>query len=281
MSSASDSHRTELELTVDSKKDVNILRPHAGLDRRHFVKTFAFATAWSSLLGKSWTNVLAAEIAPLASTTGILRIRLQDFPALANESGSVRIGINPLRGNPPSGPLPNGTFYPVIINRGPNNTFFALNSRCTHQNCAVDPMDPSNTIVCPCHASVFAIDGRRLSGQASSNLQRYTTTFDGRDRLAIQIPSLGYTVTSSTVHPSGDKAPRLRLEFRTFRNVEYEVLFFESLDKPAVVVPFSTTLDGALDSQVFAATTATTVSLFVERKANSGFYQIAARVTEL
>src|SRR5258705_3736637 len=86
--------------------------------RRHSIKTFTYATAYSSLFGKAWTDVWAAEIKPLAATAvGSLQINLQDFPALLNESGSVRIGINPLRGNPPSGPTPNGQFYPVVINR--------------------------------------------------------------------------------------------------------------------------------------------------------------------
>ena len=49
----------------------------------------------------------------LAATTGSLRVKLQDFPALQTESGSVRIAINPVNGNQ----SPSGTFYPVIINR--------------------------------------------------------------------------------------------------------------------------------------------------------------------
>src|SRR5437016_11559224 len=94
------------------------------LQRRSFIKTFTFATAYSSFLGRSWTSIFAAEIQPLAvSSTGTLRLRLRDFPALLQESGSVRLGINPLRGSPPSGPMPNGQFYPVVINRGPANAF--------------------------------------------------------------------------------------------------------------------------------------------------------------
>src|SRR6185295_11032194 len=142
---------------------------------------------------------------PLAATAvGALQINLQDFPALLSESGSVRIGINPLRGNPPSGPTPNGQFYPVVINRGPNDTFYALNSKCTHQGCAVDPMDSStNQITCPCHGSVYSIDGKRLSGPAPTALTKYTIQFDGSNTLEIQIPNLGYSVIGSNVQSTG------------------------------------------------------------------------------
>jgi nitrite reductase/ring-hydroxylating ferredoxin subunit len=252
------------------------------MQRRRFIKMFAFVTAWSTLSGKSWKDVFAAEIHPLAtSSTGTLRLKLQDFPALQTESGSVRLGINALAGSPPNGPMPNGQFYPVIINRAANNTFFALNSRCTHQNCVVDAMDPStNQMTCPCHGSVYGIDGRRISGQALSPLTRYTVNFDGQDRLSIQIPSLGYSVTAATV-PGESADPRVRLDFRALRNVEYEVLRRESLGESFAAVPFSTTVDGSLDQTIFSSTTTRNVSLFVGRDSATAFYVISVRVAEV
>ena len=252
------------------------------LHRRHFIKTVSIATAYSSLLGRAWTDLVAAEIQPLAAAnTGTLRIKLSDFPALLSESGSVRLLINPLRGGPPTGPTPNGSFYPVIINRGPNDTFFALNSRCTHQGCVVDPLDPfTNRMTCPCHGSVFGIDGRRISGQASTRLTAYTVKFHGQDALEIQIPNLSYSVVVSKVPGGGTAGSRLRLDFRTQRNVEYEVHFHESLAQEPTPIFFSRTADGPLDQTVFTATPVTTVSLFVERTATSGFYHVAVRVSE-
>src|SRR5262245_28840747 len=214
--------------------------------RRHFIRTFTFATAYSSLLGRSWTSIFAAEIKPLAvSSTGTLRVKLQDFPALLQESGSVRLGINPLRGSPPSGPMPNGQFYPVIINRGANDAFFALNSRCTHQGCVVDPMDPStNLINCPCHGSIYSIEGRRVSGPAPGSLTKYTVSFDGQNTLQIQIPNLGYSVVGSTVQNPANGSSRFRLDFHALRNVEYEVQFRESTAAGATPISFATTADG-------------------------------------
>ncbi len=257
--------------------------PKLILQRRGFIKVFTFATAYSSLLGQRWTNILAAEIKPLAvSSTGTLRIKLPDFPALLQESGSVRLGINPLRGDPPSGPMPDGQFYPVVINRGPDNKFFALNSRCTHQGCAVDAMDPSsNLITCPCHGSIYSIEGRRISGPAPSSLTKYAVSFDGQDTLQVQIPNLGYTVVGSSVQQAANGSSRLRLDFRAFRNVDYEAQFRESIDQSPSAIAFALTPDGPVDQTVFTSTSASNVSFFVERNSRAGFYIVAAQISEL
>jgi nitrite reductase/ring-hydroxylating ferredoxin subunit len=255
------------------------MKQNSNLERRRFIKRFAFATAYSALLGKTWTDVLASEIRTLSvSSTGTLRLKLDNFPALKNESGSVRLALNPLRADR----MPDGQFHPVIINRGPNNTFFALNSRCTHQQCAVDPMDTfTNQMRCPCHGSIFAIDGRRISGQATSALSKYTVNFDGANLLEVQIPSLGYSITGSDVQPAGGGTPRFRLDFRALRKVEYEVLYRESLDKEAAPASFSATADGAADQTTFSSATTANASLFVERKSPAGFYMVAVRVSEI
>ncbi len=252
-------------------------------DRRRFIKTVAVTSVCSTLLGKAWNHVLAAEVnLHSASTAGILRLNLSKFPALQTESGSVRLGLNPIRGNPPSGPTPNGPYYPILINRGPNTTFFALNSRCTHQSCAVDIMDPSsNEMTCPCHGSVFAIDGRRLRGQANQALAKFAIAFDGTDTLSITIPNLGYSVTAADVQPGAGPGARLKMQFAALRNVEYEVQWRESLNKEAVVVPFSRTAEGGLDETVFTSTTNTTAGIFIERQGETGFCTVAVRVAEI
>jgi nitrite reductase/ring-hydroxylating ferredoxin subunit len=250
--------------------------------RRIFIKTFTFAAAYSCFYGKAWNAIFAAEITSLAaSSVGILRLRLADFPALLNESGSVRLGINPLRGSPPSGPLPDGQFYPVIINRGPNNTFYALNSRCTHLNCTVDAMNSFNLVTCPCHGSIFGIDGKRLGGPALSPLTRYTINLVGQTTLEVQIPNLGYSVSTSRVQADGSGASRYPLVFRAFRNVDYEVYFRELLGTEPATVPFSTTLDGPVEQTVFKSSTTTTVTLYVERNGAAGFFTVAIRAAEV
>ncbi|MSU64077.1 MAG: Rieske (2Fe-2S) protein [Pedosphaera sp.] len=252
-------------------------------NRRRFIKTVAVTSAYSALLGKGWNHVLAAEVSlHSASTTGTLRLSISKFPALQVESGSIRLGLNPIRGNPPGGPMPNGPYYPIIINRGPNNTFFGLNSRCSHQLCAVDVMDPSsNEITCPCHGSGYAIDGKKIRGPATQSLSKYATAFDGNDLLTIQIPGLGYSVTATDVQPGAGPGARLKMQFAALRNVGYEIQWRASLEKEPVIVPFSRTADGGLNETVFTATTNTTAGIFIERQGEIGFCTVAVRVAEI
>jgi Rieske Fe-S protein len=245
------------------------------LTRKTFVKTFLLAVAHSSLPGRSWTTAVASELHPNALPVPTLQVRLQDFPALQNDFGSVRIAINPINGN--SGP--SGTFYPVILNRGPNSTFYAVSSRCTHQGCVVEALDAStNRMNCFCHGSEYAIDGKRISGPATSALSKYAVAFDGTDLLSVQIPALGYTVAIQPVAAAGK---RWMLSFRSFRNVEYEVLYRATADAVPTVVPFALTESDPVDQTVFSARSAANVKLFVESESPSGFYTVSIRVSEV
>jgi Rieske Fe-S protein len=248
------------------------------LTRKNFIKTFAFSIAQSALLGRSWRNAIASEIHAEASTINTLRVRLQDFPALQNESGSVRIAINPIKDI--TGP--NGTFYPVTINRGPNPTFFAMSSRCMHQGCIVEPLDPSsNEMTCFCHGSVYGIDGKRISGPTPSSLTKYNITFDGSDLLKVQVTGLAYSMTVASVEPVAPASRRLKLTFRSFRNVDYEVQFRQNLNSAPTVVPFSLTATGPADQTVYTARSATATNFFVESDSPAGFYTVAIRVSEV
>ena len=78
--------------------------------RRSFVKRFTLGMAASSLLGRSWKSPFLAELqAADVPTQGVVSISLEDFPALANLQGSVRIGINPVAADH----FPDGNFYPI------------------------------------------------------------------------------------------------------------------------------------------------------------------------
>jgi len=60
----------------------------------------------------------------------------------------------------------------------PNNDVVAFSPICTHLGCAYHWDDPSHTFVCPCHTSVFSMDGKVLSGPAPRPLDRYMTKID-------------------------------------------------------------------------------------------------------
>jgi len=244
------------------------------LQRRSFIKHFVVGTAASTILGKKWFATVLADCVPVASTAGILQVRLSDFPALQNEQGSVRLALNPFTDNGPT-----GAFYPVLVNRGSGNQFFALSSRCTHMACVVPPFDGSVSL-CPCHGSQFRIDGTVIPGSpAGSSLQRYTINFDGVDLLCIEIPNLRYSVTGSSVQTAA--GPRFRLQFAARSRLSYEILFRQSPTDPGTVVPFASTESGGATLTVFSSTTNTTATVYVDRTTQAGFYSVAIRVTEL
>src|ERR1700752_2932014 len=96
------------------------------LARRRFIKHFVVGTAISVIAGRNWMGMVLADCQPTTATGGMLRVKISDFPALQNENGSVRLALNPFT---TSGPT--GTFYPILVNRGSGDEFFALRARCS------------------------------------------------------------------------------------------------------------------------------------------------------
>ena len=250
-------------------------RVQGGLPRRRFIKHFLVGTAFSTILGRKWFATVVADCQPTTPTGGILRVKISDFPALQNAEGSVRLALNPFT---ESGPT--GAFYPVLVNRGSGNQFFALSTRCTHLSCVVPPFDASfGASVCPCHDSRYRIDGTVIPGSpALSNLQRYTINFDGVDLLCIEIPALKYSLTGSTVETAA--GPRFRLQFPAKQRVSYQILFRQVPADPGTVVPFASTEGGSATSTEFSSVTTTTATVYVDRTTQDGFYSVAVQVTE-
>lgn len=245
----------------------------AAVSRRRFVKTFALGTAASTLFGKAWRASVLADITP--SGSGKLRIKLSDYPALLEDFGSVRFGINPLNDLFE----PDGDFYPILINHQFGTTYYALNTRCSHAGCSVPPfVESEGSSRCPCHGSAFGIDGGRLSGLAGSPLAQYPITFDGLETLTVEVPNLGYTVESALVQ-SGN-TPRLRLDFFSFQNAEYEVYFREHVQNEWVAIPFALTLGGTADQLTLTGDNAPK-SVFVNRTTQTGFYSVGIKLLDL
>jgi menaquinol-cytochrome c reductase iron-sulfur subunit len=51
----------------------------------------------------------------------------------------------------------------------------AFGSQCTHLGCAYHWDDGKNEFICPCHNSLFSLDGKVISGPAPRPLDRYET----------------------------------------------------------------------------------------------------------
>lgn len=249
------------------------------LSRSKFIKTIGLSTAFSLSRGRSWANLIASEIHATAGTSGILRINTRNFPALQAAAGSVRFAITTIVGN---AALPAGAIYPVTINKA-SNTFFAVNSRCTHEGCIVEKMNTTTTIMtCNCHGSRFAVDGTLVAGPASSSLANYTFSFDAATGiLTVQIPNLAYSVTVKTVQPVTAGTQRLQLTFSALRNVSYEVQFRESASSPSSVVPFTTTAAGTPNLTTFKPAATTTANLFVDSATATGFYSVAIKASSV
>lgn len=57
----------------------------------------------------------------------------------------------------------------------PDNKVIAFGPQCTHLGCAYHWDEEVKEFACPCHASLFSIDGRVLAGPAPRPLDRYIT----------------------------------------------------------------------------------------------------------
>lgn len=252
------------------KSDMSLFR------RRSLIKQFALGAVGVALGGKMSRLMFLTEIqAADHDLSGAIRISLQEFPVLTNELGSLRLGINPI------GPdhFPDGNFYPIIINRGAGNVFFALNSECRHASCVVDAFDPDEQgLRCPCHQSLYGIDGSLLQGPAERPLKTYPIDYDGADLLTIQVPGLDFNLTPSLAVDTGGR--RFRLSFPAQPSVSYEVRFRQRMTDEWTVVPFSTTPDGPLDQMAWVGFEGET-EVFVERETATGFYAVAIQLLEL
>ncbi|NYG55774.1 Rieske (2Fe-2S) protein [Nocardioides perillae] len=66
----------------------------------------------------------------------------------------------------------------VVVTQPTAGEFKAFSTTCTHQGC--DVTDVTDTIVCPCHSSTFALaDGAPLGGPATDPLEEIAITVEG------------------------------------------------------------------------------------------------------
>jgi Rieske Fe-S protein len=65
----------------------------------------------------------------------------------------------------------------VVVLHPAADTFRAFSATCTHQGCVVNSF-VSNQIRCPCHGSVYDVNGQVVAGPAPRALPSYGATFD-------------------------------------------------------------------------------------------------------
>lgn len=237
----------------------------AFLPRRSFIKTIGLMSAGSWLAGKEVESLFVAEVhAQSSSQIGVFRVNLDSFPALKNDLGSVRMRVT---GMP--------TSFAQIIITNESGMFHAVTSRCTHQGVTVNTYNANiGALVCPQHGSRFAPDGAVLMGPAGQPLTRYNSTFDGDKTLAIEIPGLGFDITTAAVlHPTTG-ASRLRIDFPSVNGVRYAVKFRASLTSGDwAPISFATTIEGPASTNELTGNN-TRRSVFVDRAEQLGFYAV-------
>ncbi len=57
-------------------------------------------------------------------------------------------------------------------------SFVALTSICTHEACTVAYQPSQNRFVCPCHGSIYNINGSVIQGPAPAPLNRYSVSIE-------------------------------------------------------------------------------------------------------
>ncbi len=71
----------------------------------------------------------------------------------------------------------------VWVVKMPDNQVVAYSPMCTHLGCAYHWEQGKNEFICPCHNSVFSLDGKVLEGPAPRALDRFQTKVQGKQLL--------------------------------------------------------------------------------------------------
>ena len=68
----------------------------------------------------------------------------------------------------------------LLVDHPSASVYNALSSICTHQSCLITGFDTSNEqFICPCHGSMFDVNGKVTQGPAGSPLTKYQTQLNG------------------------------------------------------------------------------------------------------
>ena len=77
--------------------------------------------------------------------------------------------------------------------RGADNRIAAFGPQCTHLGCAYHWDDGKNLFLCPCHNSLFGVDGKVKAGPAPRPLDRYDVKVQGNKLLIGNLRQSGET----------------------------------------------------------------------------------------
>jgi cytochrome b6-f complex iron-sulfur subunit len=108
-----------------------------------------------------------------AAVGGNVSFTVQQLPALAQVGGSVTGHAA-------------GVPFPLVVLRASTSQMLAFDARCPHLGCAVS--GAQKLLICPCHGSLFDVDGSVKLGPAERPLTALPVTFDGT-RVVVKVPA--------------------------------------------------------------------------------------------
>ncbi len=118
-----------------------------------------------------------------APVDGILALSPADVPELRQLNGAVIL-------HPPGSQVAQ-PLYPAVLlvaaRLGPPPEYFALQARCTHQQCEVSWVGSDREVECPCHLSRFAADGNVIQPPAVVPLATYPVTVRADGTVEVQL----------------------------------------------------------------------------------------------
>jgi Rieske Fe-S protein len=98
---------------------------------------------------------------------------VQQLPALAQVGGSVTGHAA-------------GVPFPLVVLRATASQMLAFDARCPHLGCAVS--GAQKLFICPCHGSLFNLDGSVKLGPSERPINALQVTFDGT-RVVVKVPA--------------------------------------------------------------------------------------------
>ena len=134
-----------------------------GCTRRALLQGIGVAALGSLVLGgctQSGTTLAPASSSTCGASTCI-DLGISANAALASVGGAMVVDIG------------NDT---VAVVRTGDTTVVALSDVCTHSGCTMDYDASANQMSCPCHGSLFSLDGRVVRGPANRAVKVYTAT---------------------------------------------------------------------------------------------------------
>ncbi len=125
--------------------------------RREFLR-HAFGGAVCCALAPSLLGCGGVQVLRATATGGRILVRREELEALTADGKAFAVDAPELDA-------------PLLLVRGDDGAYRALTSRCTHQECRLNPS--RSFLTCPCHGSVFDLDGNVVRGPAREPLRVY------------------------------------------------------------------------------------------------------------